>query len=89
MVYSSRPVRRWNIKPGEVKCEACNGTGKVEAIRCQKCLGDGKLDWIENIVGKHPSSAFLVNDIIEILSEELAKDINMKIMDVFLPEKGK
>lgn len=87
MVYSSRPVRRWNIKPGEVKCEVCDGTGKVGNVRCKQCLGNGELDWIENIVGKRPSPAFIINDIVELLAEEFAKDIDMKIMDVFLPVK--
>lgn len=31
---------------------------KPEWVRCQKCQGTGKVDWIENIVGKKPPEMF-------------------------------
>jgi hypothetical protein len=54
------------LKPGDVICDQCNGTGKpgnnkidydnrmVVPWHCDKCSGTGKFDWIENIVGKKP-----------------------------------
>ena len=45
-----------NLKPGEVICNECNGTGlKTNQVYhpCPKCYGTGKLDWIENIVGRN------------------------------------
>jgi DnaJ-class molecular chaperone len=55
------------LKPGEYKCDRCNGTGEIELINpdsfigvyyewCPKCKGEGKLDWIENVVGKKPKN---------------------------------
>ena len=47
-----------NLKPGEMICDVCNGTGKVDhdkipmRVSCKKCYGTGKVDWIENITGK-------------------------------------
>ncbi len=54
------------MKTGEVKCDKCNGKGKLpaeeipqlyiyfagEKVKCPKCHGAGKLDWVENITGK-------------------------------------
>ena len=54
------------LKPGEIKCDKCKGTGYDLTIPkqeyetgyyqkhypCSKCWGKGKLDWIENVVGK-------------------------------------
>ena len=49
-----------NLKPGEVMCNRCNGTGKnfdKEFVKiwgitdCPKCWGKGKLDWVENFTG--------------------------------------
>jgi hypothetical protein len=43
------------LKPGEVICDECLGTGESIAHHsCPKCWGNGKLDWIENVVGKRP-----------------------------------
>ncbi len=50
------------LKPGEVICPDCNGTGQsnekdrstITLIGCDKCLGAGKLDWVEVVVGKRP-----------------------------------
>lgn len=56
------------LKPGEVKCEKCKGTGynlkapdnnipRYQKLPpCPKCHGSGKLDWIENVVGKKPKN---------------------------------
>ena len=45
-----------DLKPGEVICSKCNGTGSMMVknfyyFKCDKCQGKSKLDWIENIVG--------------------------------------
>jgi len=54
------------LKPGEYKCNLCNGKGKIPAEKnpecligivgqlttCPKCHGSKKLDWIENVIGK-------------------------------------
>jgi len=56
------------------KCPYCKGTGEIEdddptyipeegliiesTFPCQKCGGTGKLDWIEKVVGKHPTYRF-------------------------------
>ena len=57
------------LKPGEVVCNRCNGSGKypssnnsstcIDSYKCFKCHGTGKLDWIENIVGKKFSKPIL------------------------------
>jgi len=48
------------LKPGEVLCDRCNGSGEnydpefVEIwgiTDCPKCWGKGKLNWVDNIVG--------------------------------------
>jgi len=55
------------LKPGEIKCDQCNGTG-VTLYRisnshhngtCSKCYGSGKLDWIEVVVGKKISNPIM------------------------------
>jgi len=49
------------LKPGEVKCDQCEGTGfpdnntnddMINIFHCEKCDGYGKLDWIEAVLGK-------------------------------------
>jgi hypothetical protein len=62
------------LKPGEIVCEECKGTGydlKVPDVedqytleyrrhyKCDKCHGVGKFDWIEVIVGKKPKPCFI------------------------------
>ena len=48
-----------NLKPGEILCDECNGTGEVNLFPnqvfnlCPKCLGNKKLTWTENIFGKN------------------------------------
>jgi len=50
-----------DLKPGEIKCDRCNGSGenydpkfvKIWGITdCPKCWGEGKLSWVDNLVGK-------------------------------------
>lgn len=44
------------LKPGEIICDECLGTGESIAYNlCPKCHGNGKLDWIEAVVGKRSS----------------------------------
>jgi len=51
-----------DLKPGEVVCDKCNGSGEVYVVPfddpqahwyelCSKCKGCKKLDWIERIIG--------------------------------------
>lgn len=42
--------------PSEVECQDCKGCGFIASTICNTCHGDGKLDWVENVVGKHPKS---------------------------------
>jgi len=57
-----------DLKPGEIKCEHCDGLGFLNKnfipktwvfiiYGCVYCNGTGKIDWITNIVG--PSSFHL------------------------------
>lgn len=35
------------LNKSEIKCDKCNGTGKVwYGFTCQKCYGKGTLDWV-------------------------------------------
>jgi len=55
-----------NLKPGEIICDKCNGTGKfiddltVEGAWkhpwCPKCHGSKKVDWASNAIWKKKKS---------------------------------
>ena len=54
-------MRKIELKPGEVICDRCNGTGKniiqpigdfLECPWCPKCHGAKKVDWISNAIWK-------------------------------------
>lgn len=78
------------LKPGELKCEKCNGIGWYLIpstisgyIECSRCLGSGKLNWIENIVGKTRESR--INEYLE----EMRDSISDQMIEEFLKIKGK
>lgn len=62
-----------DLKPGEVICDKCDGSGIIQTTdkkffihkrQCDQCKGDGKLDWIENVVGKEETESDVMDDVL-------------------------
>ena len=81
------------LKPGEVICDKCNGSGLNKdpmfqdiwgLTDCPKCDGKGKLDWIANIVGKQQPAYFsfdIEKQILEPKDRCLNGDWTIEIVD--------
>lgn len=79
-------------------CDKCNGRGNIPTKnpdvvkQCSKCFGKKQLDWIENLVGVtkyKPTFDEVQQDILNVLSMELAKKIDEEILNSIFKETDK
>jgi len=72
------------LKPSELVCDRCKGTGKVRDRLCRKCYGEGKLDWIDNIKGRTTKFDKIINSLIRKEAEIETKKIMLQIDDLYV-----
>lgn len=76
MIKEENFVRAIILKPGEIICDRCNGSGyestyepptwfspQTNAWRCKKCYGSKKVTWLENVLGKEEDVDSYVNNL--------------------------
>lgn len=77
------------LKPGEVLCPKCHGSGEghsweIDEFKitpeCTHCYGDGKLDWVERVTGK-PRRGFDYEALTAEMANKLAEEIDKSILE--------
>jgi len=91
-------------KGGNAYNQPSDDLTKPQWVRCQKCQGTGKVDWIENVVGKKPPDMFgssstssmssggtfavspgmnnfLDKEALDVMSKHLADEIDKEILE--------